>query len=51
MAKELTIRERLVRIETLMENHLRSHYNITIYLLCPILVGILLLLTKIWLIK
>ena len=44
--KNLTIRERLVKIETLLAHHLKHHEQITIVILAPILVGVILLLLR-----
>jgi len=50
MARDLiTIRERLIRIETLLGNHLRHHLIVTAYILCPLLIGIILIFIKVWL--
>ena len=42
----MEIIERLIRLETMLENHLAYHSKMTKYLLFPILIGIILLLFK-----
>ena len=40
--------ERLVRIETLLENHLKHHEKITMGLLIPILVAVSVMIIKVF---
>ena len=39
--EKLTLAERMVKVEILLENHLVHHDKLTKYLLYPILVGVL----------
>lgn len=51
MSDELSILERLTRLEVLMENHLASHIYLLKWVLCPILVGVVLTTIKVYLFK
>ena len=46
-----SLRERMIAIEILLSNHLKHHETINKVLLLPILVGIVLILAKIWFIR
>ncbi|MEO0166597.1 MAG: hypothetical protein ABIL39_10730 [candidate division WOR-3 bacterium] len=49
--KEPTLKERIIKIEILMQNHLEHHKNIMRYLLFPILVGMALTIFKLYVLK
>ena len=47
----LAIIERLVRLETLMNNHLAHHDKLDKYILFPVLVGVIVTVISIWIKK
>jgi len=48
MGKKCTVTERLVRLEVLMSNHLKHHENLLRYFIAPIIVGLMLILVKLF---
>ncbi len=46
--RKLTIIERLIKIETLLENHLKHHEHFEWFFLLPLFVGLLLLIAKVY---
>ena len=51
MSDEISVLERLTKLEVLMENHLASHIHILRWVLCPILVGVILTTIRVYLFK
>ena len=49
--KKMTISERLVRIETLLSNHLKHHDTILKFVMCPIIIGIVMTVLKLYVFK
>jgi len=49
MAKKLTLSERITKLEVLMCNHLKHHENLLKYFVSPIIVGLLIIIAKLFL--
>jgi len=48
MSKKLTLSERITSLEVLMKNHLKHHENLLKYFVSPIIVGLVLILAKLF---
>jgi len=46
-----TVLERIIRIEMKLDNHLHTHDTVLKWILCPSLVGVILIIVKLYFLK